>query len=178
MIHEKMLHESTGLRARLGRLTHVRPSTPPDRTVRIAQLARACDVMSRDLAIVDADAPVAVAAATMRQRSIGMLLVVDAGHLAGVVTDRDIVVRCLATRLDPQSTLVRQVMTPRVHAVRTHTGIRATAALMSREQIRRAVVLDDEGRAAGVVAFSDLVDRLTAEGTDLAAEALARVSRP
>ena len=68
------------------------------------------EVMSRKVATVDADANLGQAAAEMQDKNVGILPVLDGDSVAGVVTDRDLVVRGIAQHLDPESTKVRDVM--------------------------------------------------------------------
>lgn len=72
------------------------------------------DVMSTDVEMVEADAPVEQAAERMAALDVGALPVWDGSEVIGMVTDRDITVRATAAGEDPQSVTVRDVMTPQV----------------------------------------------------------------
>lgn len=99
---------------------------------------------------------VAVAARTLNRYNIGALPVCGSdGRLCGLVTDRDLVTRCLAAGREPGTTTVREVMTTRVVAARPDMEARLAAGLMGREQIRRLPVLEG-GRLCGMVSLGDL----------------------
>ena len=95
------------------------------------------------------------AAEVMAHYDVGALLVVDAGVLAGIVTDRDLVVRALAVGSDP-ATPVSQVMTPRPVTVEGGSELFGAEDLMARAGVRRLPVLED-GEVAGLLSRDDLI---------------------
>ena len=114
------------------------------------------DVMTGRVIRIDPEENVEVAARTLAQYNIGALPVCKAnGELCGMVTDRDIVTRCLAANKVPGKTKVREVMTNQVVSVRPDTEAGVAAHLMGRQQIRRLVVTDN-GRLCGMVSLGDL----------------------
>ena len=117
------------------------------------------DCMNPRAVAVGAFEPVAVAARVMARQNVGMLPVRDAaGRLVGVVTDRDIVTRCLAAGRSPAHTGVRDVMTRRIVSAPPHMETSAAAHLMGREQIRRLPILEN-GRLCGMVSLGDLAEQ-------------------
>ncbi len=103
--------------------------------------------------------PVTVAARTLEYYNVGVLPVCGYdGQLRGVVTDRDLVIRCLAAGRQPGQTQVGEIMTTRVVAVRPDTEVSAAARLMAREQIRRLPVVEN-GKLCGMVSLGDLAGR-------------------
>lgn len=124
---------------------------------------RARDVMTAHPSVITPDEPVHRAARLMRDRRVGMLPVIDNlsdRRLQGVLTDRDIVVRCVAEGhgLD---CAVREVMTARhLTTVRMDDDVRTVAHKMRRDHVRRLPVVADDDRVAGVVAVVDLATRL------------------
>lgn len=113
------------------------------------------DVMSSDVICVDADETAAAAARLLSRRNVGILPVCKSGTLVGVLTDRDLVLRCLAAGLPADSTLVRQVMTRRVITVSPDDSVRLAAGKMATEQIRRLPVVACNA-PVGIVSLSDL----------------------
>ena len=102
---------------------------------------------------------VAVASRTLTHYNIGMLPVCAAdGRLQGVLTDRDIVTRCLAGGRDPAQTAVRDIMTTQVRSVSPDMETSAAAHLMGSQQIRRLPVLD-QGKLCGMISLGDLANR-------------------
>lgn len=116
------------------------------------------DIMTQSVVSVDPSESVEVAARTMAQHNIGALPVVSGGKLCGMLTDRDIVTRCLAASRQPSNTQVKQVMTEQVTAVRPNMEIGAAAHLMGRLQIRRLPVVED-GKVCGMVSLGDMAVR-------------------
>lgn len=117
------------------------------------------EVMSVPAISIDQDESVAVAARRLAQYNIGALPVCKAdGTLCGMVTDRDLVTRCLASGHMPEQTKVREVMTGRVLTARPEMETGVAAHLMGREQVRRLPVVDN-GRLCGMVSLGDLAQQ-------------------
>lgn len=116
------------------------------------------EIMTPNPVRVEPDTTVDVAARLLTQYNIGMLPVCTPdGALHGLVTDRDIVTRCLAAGRSPAHTGVRDVMTRRIVSAPPHMETSAAAHLMGREQIRRLPILED-GRLQGIVSLGDLAE--------------------
>ena len=116
------------------------------------------DIMTQSVVSIDPGESVEVAARTMSRHNIGALPVCTNGKLCGMLTDRDIVTRCLAANRQPASTQVRQVMTEQVTAVRPDMDTGAAAHLMGRLQIRRLPVVEN-GKLCGMVSLGDMAVR-------------------
>ena len=113
------------------------------------------DVMTTDLVSCSSDAPISDAARHMRDRDIGDVLVVDDGQIRGIVTDRDIVVRCLAQGGDVAKARIGDVCTSSLTTVRSDAAIADAAKIMREHALRRLPVVDD-GTAVGIVSLGDL----------------------
>ena len=114
------------------------------------------DIMSHTVVRIHPEETVAVAARMLEHNNIGALPVCGSdGRLCGVVTDRDIVTRCLAAGKSPQTTSVREVMTGKVYVGRPDMDVSLAAGLMGKEQIRRLPVMEN-GRLCGMVSLCDL----------------------
>lgn len=114
------------------------------------------DVMTNPVIRIHPEESVAVAARTLTHYNIGALPVCgNDGRVCGLVTDRDIVTRCLASGRSPASTAVRDVMTTNIISARPDMDTSAAAGLMGREQIRRLPVMEN-GRLCGMVSLGDL----------------------
>lgn len=116
------------------------------------------DIMTRSVVSIDPAESVEVAARTMTQYNIGALPVCVNGKLCGMLTDRDIVIRCLAANRQPGDTLVKQIMTQQVTSVRPDMETGVAAHLMGRLQIRRLPVVED-GKLCGMVSLGDMAVR-------------------
>ena len=102
---------------------------------------------------------VSVAARTLTHYNIGVLPVCSSdGKLCGVLTDRDIVTRCMAQGRDPEKTTIRQIMSPQVISVTPDMDSSAAAHLMGSRQVRRLPVVED-GKVCGMLSLADLAKR-------------------
>lgn len=88
--------------------------------------------------------------------SIGFLPIVEEAALVGVVTDRDIVVRAIASGMDPGSTPVSEIMTNCFAVCHEGDDIADAAMVMEQKKVRRLFVLDREGHTVGVVSIDDI----------------------
>lgn len=131
------------------------------------------DIMSKSVVAVHPNESVEVAARTMTHYNIGILPVCTNGKLCGVITDRDIVTRCLAANRQPSDTQIRQIMTQQVTTAKPDMQIGVAAHLMGRMQIRRLPVVED-GKLCGMVSLGDMA--IHEESTIDAGDALADVS--
>ncbi len=117
------------------------------------------EIMTGQVVRIRPEEPVGVAARMLAQYNIGALPVCGYdGSLKGLVTDRDIVTRCLAAGRDPAKTLVSQVMTARVVTARPDMEVSLASHLMGREQVRRLPIVEN-GRLCGMVSLGDLAGR-------------------
>ena len=117
------------------------------------------DVMTAPVIRIHPDETVAVAARALERYNIGILPVCGGdGRLCGLVTDRDLVTRCLAAGGDPNRMKVREVMTASVISATPDMDAGAAAGLMGRQQVRRLPVVE-KGRLCGMVSLGDLAKR-------------------
>jgi CBS domain-containing protein len=134
------------------------------------------DVMTRGVETAAPDTTIAEVARRMRDLDVGSLPVTDGNRLLGIVTDRDLSVRATAAAKDPNSTRVREVMSPEIAWVFDDEPADAAARVMRERQIRRLPVLDRSDRLVGVVALADLATDL---GDDkLKGATLEKISQP
>ena len=122
-------------------------------------------VMNRQVIAVSPEEPVSVAARLMTRHNVGALPVRDRdGSLCGILTDRDVVTRCVALERPLQETSVARVITARVATVPPTASLDQAAALLSREQVRRLPVVEGR-RLVGMVTLSDLSRQAPAQDT-------------
>ena len=134
------------------------------------------EVMTNPVIRIRPEEPVAVAARTLARYNIGSLPVCGSDdRVCGLVTDRDIVTRCLAAGRSPASTTVADVMTGRVISAAPDMDTGVAAHLMGREQVRRLPVLE-ENKVVGMVSLGDLA---RSQRCDMeAGKALSEISEP
>lgn len=96
------------------------------------------------------------AAGLMRQFDIGAVPVCEADRLTGMLTDRDIAVRAVADGRDPNSTTVRDVMSPGVIFVLAEQEVEEAVRVMEQRQVRRLPVLNRAKELVGIVSLGDI----------------------
>jgi CBS domain-containing protein len=132
------------------------------------------EIMTRDVeacSILDNAYEVAV---KMKENNVGAIPIVDNEKLVGMITDRDLVIRCIAEK-HPGSTKVEDIMSKEIVTVTPDTSTQEAAKLMAKHQIRRLPVVEN-GRLVGIVSLGDFaVHELT---DDQAKIALSEISEP
>lgn len=116
----------------------------------------------RQVVTIDADESVLSAANLMNERGIGGLVVTEGDRVAGIFTERDILRRVVAVRVDPAATRVRDVMTAPVATCRPDTLLAECRAFMTDKRIRHLPVVDEKG-LCGIVTSGDLMAREVTE---------------
>lgn len=113
------------------------------------------DAMTVNPIALDAGASVLAAAQQMKERDIGDVIVLDDGRVCGIVTDRDIVVRALAERRDPDTTKLGEICSRQVASVSPDEELTAAGDLMRDRAVRRMPVVE-AGKPVGVISMGDL----------------------
>jgi CBS domain-containing protein len=115
-----------------------------------------CDeIMKRQVECVAPNDTVQTAAAKMRDQNIGFLPVCDeSGAVVGTLTDRDIVVRCVADGM--VNARVSDVMTSQVVACGPRDDVHEAERLMGQHRKSRIMVVDESGILAGIISLSDV----------------------
>lgn len=121
---------------------------------------RVSDVMTRQVIYLSAETPLDEAARVMKESDIGDVVVTDGATLAGMLTDRDIVVRAVAERADPGTTTIGSIITREVVMIEQHCTANEAAALMRERNIRRVLVCDSDRKLVGIVSLGDLAMQL------------------
>jgi CBS domain-containing protein len=113
------------------------------------------DVMTPTIQTVSPSQSLAEAAEVMKGEDVGSVPVVEEGRLAGILTDRDIVMRAVAERRDPQAVKVDEVASRELVTVEPEQDLDEALALMARHQVRRLPVVE-QGRLVGMLAQADV----------------------
>jgi CBS domain-containing protein len=114
------------------------------------------DVMTANPRTVSADDSVLEAARVMRDDDIGDVIITRNELVAGIVTDRDIIVRGIALGRNPEETKVGDVASLEIVTISPDDSVERAVALMRDKAIRRLPVCDEEGKPVGVVSLGDL----------------------
>lgn len=135
------------------------------------------DIMTRDPASVSPDSSAREAAQVMLREEVGLVPVVDRdNHIMGVVTDRDIAIRCVAEGKDG-SCSVREVMSSGdIATCKVSDELDSLISAMRSEKVRRIPVVDERGGLVGIVAQADIV-RKSSDGAS-AGQTVGKISEP
>ncbi|HIS45857.1 MAG TPA: CBS domain-containing protein [Candidatus Scatomorpha merdigallinarum] len=130
------------------------------------------EIMSERVVTIDQREPVIAAARLLKRMNLGALPVTDrSGKLVGMLTDRDIVVRCVAAGGDPREMAVGDIMSRGVVTASPESEVSDAARRMGRGQVRRLPVVEG-GKLVGMLSLADMARRCDME----AAAALADIS--
>jgi len=136
---------------------------------------RVRDCMSENVVTITPEESAALAARLMTRHNLGVLAVCDYhGKLQGVVTDRDIITRCVAVDQDPSRVPVADIMSAQVETIAPEENAQAATERMARKQVRRLPV-QEHGRLVGMVSLGDVAVR--PDYTMEAGEALQEISQ-
>lgn len=132
------------------------------------------DIMTNPVIKIHPEETVAVAARMLEHNNIGAMPVCSRqGRLCGMVTDRDIVTRCLAAGKSPETTAVQEIMTTKIYVGRPDMEVSMASGLMGREQIRRLPIMEN-GKLCGMISLGDMARK--EESSMEAGDALSEIS--
>jgi CBS domain-containing protein len=116
---------------------------------------RCREIMTSEVVTASPDMSIREAASIMRDSDVGALPVVEGGRLAGIVTDRDIVIRAVA---DSKSgdTPIGEVASRELHTVGPDDFVFEAVRIMGEKQVRRIPVVEADGSLAGIIAMADV----------------------
>jgi CBS domain-containing protein len=134
--------------------------------------------VKQDIIITTADESVREVANLMRDYDIGAVVVCDEEKRpVGIVTDRDIVLRCVCDGDDCRDTNVGDIMSTSIQTVTLDSGLMDIVKEMRASGVRRMPVVDRDGRAVGLVSFGDVLELLTQELSFLASTATPEIKK-
>jgi CBS domain-containing protein len=100
----------------------------------------------------------------MFDHEVGTLVVVEqSGQAVGVLTDRDIALRCVGGRVDPNKTIVEELMSTPAHSVDQHTPVEDAVSRMADLGLRRLVVTGEDNRVVGILSLDDVLGQIIQE---------------
>jgi CBS domain-containing protein len=123
------------------------------------------DIMTEDVVCCTPEDTVFEAARLMKTEDIGPVLVVDnqqSKTLVGIVTDRDLVLKVVAERHDPQNTRVGDVMSKKLVTCYADDDVETAMKAMARYQLRRIPVIEENMRLVGIISQADVATRVDA----------------
>jgi CBS domain-containing protein len=105
---------------------------------------------------IGSEATVLDTALLMNEHKIGSLVVMNSGHVIGIITERDILRRIVASRRDPAQTAVGDVMSSEVICCRPHTPLEEARGVLKNRRIRHMPVIDEDELLCGLISIGDL----------------------
>jgi CBS domain-containing protein len=125
------------------------------------------EVMTREPACCQPTDSLVRVAQTMKSEDVGAIPIVEGSsrQLVGMVTDRDIVVKALASGRSPEQTTVRDVMTTNLVTCREDEEVTSAVSRMAERQVRRIPVVDRGGALTGIIAQADVATRVHKDKT-------------
>jgi CBS domain-containing protein len=126
------------------------------------------DVMAEDVVTADHAMPAATAAKLMLDEGIGCLVVMKENKIAGIVTDRDLLI-CVAEKHNMQECSIANHMSSPVVTVPPDTLLLNLAKVMAARQIKR-VPVSEGGGLVGIISFSDIADDMDGQVADMWSE--------
>src|SRR2546423_982885 len=133
------------------------------------------EIMTRDPKTAQLDSTLEEFAALMKDEDVGAIPIVDDDdELVGIVTDRDIVVRCVAEGKEASDTTVEDILSEELTTIEPDADVQDAARRMAEKQIRRLPVVED-GELVGMVSIGDI--SVKHEDDETAGETLQEISR-
>lgn len=133
------------------------------------------EIMSKQMEIVSPDTMLNEVAKKMQASDCGSILVGENDRLVGMITDRDLALRCVAESHHPEKTTASQVMTKQILYCRDTDTLEDVALDMTKNKVRRLPVLDKDKRLVGIVSLGDLAAHSTDEHHRICGKALGHI---
>ena len=130
------------------------------------------DIMTTGVETAAPDSSLQEIAMLMKNEDVGSIPIVDGDELTGIITDRDIVVRCVAVGKDPADTDAEDILSGDLETVEPDDEVEEAGRIMAERQIRRLPVVE-RGNLVGMVSIGDIAVK---EDEDTAGEALEDIS--
>ena len=124
-------------------------------------MTTAGEIMHAGATCIGEHETLATAAQRMRELGVGALPICgDDSRLHGMITDRDVVVNCVAVKRDPATMTAGELAQERTYHVDVSAGVRQMLDIMEQHQVRRLPVIDDDHRIVGIVSEADIARHL------------------
>ena len=134
------------------------------------------DIMSKEVASLKSDDSIEQAAKLMKQHDVGSIPVCSSEQqVVGIVTDRDITLRCVAEGQDTKQQKVKEIMSSNPVVGSPEMNVDDAVKIMSQKQIRRLPIVENNN-LVGIVALGDISVESSLQ--DDAEQALSSISEP
>ena len=115
------------------------------------------EIMTKNVAVIDQNATIQVAAMILRKRNIHGLVIVKGKNVIGVLTDKDIISKVVAENKSPLTVKVKDVMAPKVIVVKPTETIDEATRIMFANDVSRLPVVDEMGTLVGIITMADMI---------------------
>lgn len=136
------------------------------------------EVMSKNVEVMTPESFLHDVAKRMQQSDCGSILIAKDDRLVGVITDRDLALRCVAASHYPEKTTADEVMTREILYCRDSDNMEDVALNMTKNKVRRMPVLDKDKRLVGIVSLGDLAIHSTDHHYLICGKALGQICAP
>lgn len=133
------------------------------------------DIMSTRVEIVAPGTLLHEVAKKMQASDCGSVLVGENDRLVGMITDRDLALRCVAESHDPEEMTAAQVMTKEILYCRDTDSVEDATLNMTENKVRRLPVLDKDKRLVGIISLGDIAVHSTDEHHRICGKALGTI---
>lgn len=131
------------------------------------------EIMHRGISAANINDSVKKVAELMRKEDIGAVPVMENNRPVGFVTDRDIVINCVASGYDLNKS-ISHAMTEKVVCIKQDEDVEEALRLMEENQISRVLVIDEKDSPVGMLSLQNLAD---IEDEDMEGEALSEIKK-
>jgi CBS domain-containing protein len=136
---------------------------------------RVSDIMTKDVATAELETSLEEIATLMKEENVGAIPVLDDdGDLAGIITDRDIVIRCIAEGKDVTESRAEDILSEDCEVANPEMDVKEASQLMASRQIRRLPVVED-GKLIGMLSIGDVAVKTAND--KMSGDALEKVSQ-
>jgi CBS domain-containing protein len=123
-------------------------------------------IMAKNVLTITSEETIAGAARRMQEANVGCLVITNAGNVQGIITDRDLAVRCISQGHNPQQCHVSSHMSSPVITTEPNMDILDAAHLMTEQKVKRLPVVEGD-QLIGLVSFSDVAQAMDRPMHDL-----------
>jgi CBS domain-containing protein len=132
----------------------------------------------RPVVTISPEQTIVEACQLLRERNVGCLVAVDGEKPCGILTDRDIALKVIGEKKDPQQTKVRDIMTAKPTCIAVTKTLHELTALMYTHHVRRVPIVDGNDQLLGMVTLDDLLMLLGQEMADIGRGVSGALFRP
>lgn len=113
------------------------------------------EIMTDDVYSAQSNSSIYEVSRIMNEKNVGVVPIVSGERVVGIITDRDIVTRCVALGFDPKAEQAQRIMSLGCESISPNDDIMGAIRIMSNHQIRRLPVIDN-GKLCGVISLGDI----------------------